>query len=175
MCRCVLVCCTVYRFMSASFPNPSTAPAPPHRAAPQRRLLAVHPHRRGPRRTQDHRWPKGRERQARSMLTTRYLRSRARAACHLARRSWRKSLRGRTIARLSASNRSAKPWKNCRSASSPQPSSDIASVSPLSHQRSCCPPDRPAEGAGQTRNPSTRLAYRPYRSDTTGLISAICP
>ena len=37
---------------------------------------------------------------------------------------------------LSASNRSAKPWKNGRSPSSPQRSSHIASVSPLSHQRS---------------------------------------
>ncbi len=36
--------------------------------------------------------------QARSMLTSRYLRSVARAAYHLARRSRRKSLRGRTIA-----------------------------------------------------------------------------
>ena len=37
---------------------------------------------------------------------------------------------------LSASNCSVKPWKNGRSASSPQRSSHIASVSPLSHQRS---------------------------------------
>ena len=35
-----------------------------------------------------------------------------------------------------ASNCSVKPWKNGRSASSPQRSSHIASVSPLSHQRS---------------------------------------
>ena len=41
---------------------------------------------------------------------------------------------GRTV--TSASNRSVKPWKNGRSASSPQRSSHIASVSPLSHQRS---------------------------------------
>ena len=33
-------------------------------------------------------------------------------------------------------NCSVKPWKNVRSASSPQRSSHIASVSPLSHQRS---------------------------------------
>ena len=47
----------------------------------------------------------------------------------------------------------------------------MAPVSPLSHQRSSwttLPTDQP-------RNPSTRLANRPYRSDTTGLISALCP
>ena len=160
------------------------------------------------------------------MLTARYLRSEARAACHPARRSRRKSLRGRTIARLSASNRSVKPWspsavrgrrgeqnrriacdcrhlqprpgpshhglteqlpsasncsvkpwKNGRSASSPQRSSPIASVSPLSHQRSGWTSPRTGQprGACQPRNPSTRLANRPYRSDTTGLISALCP
>ena len=37
---------------------------------------------------------------------------------------------------LSKGNCSVKPWKNVRSASSPQRSSHIASVSPLSHQRS---------------------------------------
>ena len=42
-------------------------------------------------------------------------------------------------------------------------------------QRLDHPPDRPAEGARQPRNPSTRLANQPYRSDTTGLISALCP
>ena len=74
------------------------------------------------------------------------------------------------------SNCSVKPWKNGRSASSPKRSRHIASVSPLSHQRGGWPPrDRPAESARQPRNPSTRLANRPYRSDTTGLISALCP
>ena len=45
-------------------------------------------------------------------------------------------LRVDTRLNWSASNRSARPWKNGRSASSPQRSSYIASVSPLSHQRS---------------------------------------
>ncbi len=61
-------------------------------------------------------------------------------------------------------------------ASSPLRSSHIASVSPLSRHRSGCPPqDRPAESARQPRNPSTRLANRPYRIDSTGFISALCP
>ena len=100
---CVVVCLYIAP-CSASYArlsrNPSTAPAPPYPAAPQRRRMAARPHRRGPRRTEDHRWPKGREGQAWSMLTTRYLRSGARAACHPAQRSRRNSLRGRTIARF---------------------------------------------------------------------------
>ena len=108
--RCVLIValCVVVRLniapCTASYPrlsrNPSTAPALPHPVAPQRRRLAARPRRPGPRRTQDHRWPKRREGQARSMLTTGHLRSEAGAACHPARRSRRKSLQGRTIARI---------------------------------------------------------------------------
>ena len=47
-----------------------------------------------PRKTADHRWPSGRERQAWGMHTTGYLRSAARAACHPARRSRTKRLGG---------------------------------------------------------------------------------
>ena len=53
----------------------------------------------------------------------------------------------------------------------PQRSSHNAPVSPLSRQRS----GWTTLPTGQPRNPSTRLANRPYRSDTTGLISALCP
>jgi len=77
----------------------------------------------------------------------------------------------RTIQDVGGHNRSAKPWKNSRSAFSPQRSSHIALVSPLSHQRS----GGTTLPTGQPRKPSTRLANRPYRSDTTGFISALCP
>ena len=77
----------------------------------------------------------------------------------------------RTIQDVGGRNRSAKPWKNSRSASSPQRSSHIAPVSPLSHQRS----GWTTLPTGQPRYPSTRMANRRYRSDTTGLISAFCP
>ena len=64
-----------------------------------------------------------------------------------------------------------------RSASSPQRSRHIVSVSPLSHRRSgwTIPRTSQPRGACQPRSPSTRLANRPYHSDTTGLISALCP
>ena len=52
----VSVCVTVWCYVawcSTSYPRlsryPSTPPAPPHRASPQRRLLAARPHRPGPR------------------------------------------------------------------------------------------------------------------------------
>ena len=49
----------------------------------------------------------------------------------------------------------------------------VAAEPPM--QRLDYPPDRPAEGARQARNLSTRLANQPFRSNTTGLIFALCP
>ena len=71
------------------------------------------------------------------------------AAYHPARRSRTKSLGGCNIVRR---NCSVKPWKNGRSSSSPQRSSHIASVSPLSHKRSSWTTPR----TGQPRVPASR-------------------
>ena len=94
MCWGVSLCCTLFYFISASLPkrvnvSKSSAPSGASTAAPGCETSSM-------RRSKNSRpqMARGREGQAWSMLTTRYLRSAARAACHLARRFRTNSLPG---------------------------------------------------------------------------------
>ena len=96
----VLLCvigCTLFRFISESLPKPVNGYSASAQSGTSTSAPGCAPT--GDEAFEEQQTTNG-QRPRGASLTTRYLRSTARAACHPARRSRTKSLRGRTIARL---------------------------------------------------------------------------
>ena len=135
MCCCVSLCCAVYRFLSASLPKPgngssASAPSGTSTSAPGCAPSSTRPSKN--RRPQ---MARGRERKPGACSQADISdRERGQLATPLDGPGGRISGVERRKTR-SSSNCSVRPWKNSRSASSPQRSSHIASVLSLSHQR----------------------------------------